>query len=68
MDVIESIIRDLQGLSTTKLVEAARYIHGLSEADQQNRQALLRQTHGVLDAEDGHAFEAAMLGSRRLET
>ncbi len=68
VNVIESILKDLQSLPTPKLVEVARYVHGLSEADQKNRQALLRQTHGVLTEQDGHSFEAAMLGGRRLES
>jgi hypothetical protein len=68
VNVIESILKDLQSLPTPKLVEVARYVHGLSEADQENRQTLLRQTHGVLSEEDGQTFEAAMLGARRLES
>ncbi len=67
MNVIESIIKDLQSLPTPKLVEVARYVHGLSEADQKSRQAILRQTHGILSDEDGRAFEAALFGARRLE-
>lgn len=67
MSVIESIIRDLQKLPTPKLVEVARYVHGLSEAEQHARRDLLRQTHGVLNDEDGQAFEMALQGARRLE-
>lgn len=66
MSVIESIIKDLQNLPTPKLVEVARYVHGLTEADQQARQSLLRETHGVLSEEDGEAFEAAALKARQL--
>jgi hypothetical protein len=67
MSVIESILKDLQSLSTPKLVEVARYVHGLSEAAQKERLTLLRQTHGALSDEDGHAFEQALLGARRVE-
>jgi len=67
VSVIESIIKDLQNLPTTKLVEVARYVHGLSEDDQNGHQALLRQTHGILSDEDGRAFEAALFGARRIE-
>lgn len=68
MSVIESILKDLQNLPNPKLVEVARYVHGLSLADQEARRELLRQTHGVLSAEDGQAFEKALQGARRLET
>ena len=47
MSVIESIMKDLKNLPTPKLVEVARYVHGLSQADQEVRRELLRQTHGV---------------------
>lgn len=67
VSVIESIIKDLQNLPTPKLVEVARYVHGLSQADQDARQSLLRQTHGVLSEEDGEAFESALQGARRVE-
>ncbi len=67
VSVIESIIKDLQSLPTPKLVEVARYVHGLSQADQQTRQAFLRQTYGVLSEEDGRAFEMALQGARHLE-
>jgi len=68
MTVIESIIKDLRSLPTPRLVDVARYVHGLSEAAQQERLALLRQTHGVLSEEDGEAFEMALMGARRVET
>jgi hypothetical protein len=67
MNVIESIVKDLQNLPTIKLVDVARYVHGLSEADQKSRQAFLRQTHGIFSDEDGRVFEVALLGARRIE-
>jgi hypothetical protein len=68
MNVIEAIVKDLQSLPTPKLVEVARYVHGLSEAAQQERLSLLHQTHGTLSEEDGEAFELALTGARRLES
>jgi hypothetical protein len=66
--VIESIMKDLQSLPNPKLVEVARYVHGLSEAAQKERSSLLRQTYGALSQEDGEAFEQAVIGARRLES
>jgi hypothetical protein len=63
--VIESILKDLQSLPTPKLIEVAGYVHGLSEESQKERLALLAQTHGVLNDEDGEAFDKALLGARR---
>ena len=68
MSVIESILKDLQGLPTPKLVEVARYVHGLSETAHQERLALLRQTHGALSNEDGEAFAQALTSARHLES
>ena len=65
MTVIESILKDLQSLRAPRLVDVARYVHGLNETAQKERLALLRQTHGVLNEEDGDAFETALLGARR---
>ena len=68
MSVIESIIKDIQGLPTPKLDEAARYVHSLNEAAQKERLGILRKTHGALSDEDGQAFEHALLGARHLES
>ena len=68
MTVIESILKDLQSLPTPRLVDVARYVHGLNEATQKERLALLRQTHGVLNEEDGRIFEMALLGARRAKS
>jgi hypothetical protein len=67
VSVIEAIIKDLQNLSTLKLVEVARYVHGLSEAAQRERLLLLKQTHGALSEEDGQAFERALHDARRAD-
>jgi hypothetical protein len=66
VSVIESIVKELQGLPESKPVEVAHYIHGLTEAGQQERLAILRTTFGALSEEDGEAFEAAMMSSRRV--
>jgi hypothetical protein len=55
MTVIESIIKDLQGLPNAKLVEAAGMIHRLSEKAQQERAEALQGLYGVLSQEDGGA-------------
>jgi hypothetical protein len=68
MTVIESILKDLQGLPTPMLVDVARYVHGLSESAQKERADILGRTHGVLSEEDGQAFESALFGARRLES
>ena len=68
MSVIESILKDLQSLPTSKLVEIARYVHGLNEAAHEERRAVLKRTHGALSEEDGEAFEQALAGSRRVES
>ncbi len=67
MSVIEAILKDLQSLPTSQLVDVARYVHGLSEAAQKERLSLLQQTHGALSEEDGKAFEVALAGARRVE-
>jgi hypothetical protein len=64
VSVIESILKDLKDLPTPKLLEVARYVHGLSEAAQKERLSLLRQTHGALSEEDGQAFELALASAR----
>ena len=68
MTVIETIMRDIQGLSLRQQVEVARYVQRLSETARHRRVAVLRQTHGSLDEADGRAFEEALTESRRVET
>lgn len=67
MTLIESIVRDLNGMPMSKLVEVARYVHRMSETAESERAEVLRETHGYLDANDGHSFEQALVTSRRLE-
>ena len=67
MSVIESIVRDLEGMPVRKLVEVARYVHRLSETARKERVAVLRETHGCLNERDGTVFSEALAGSRRME-
>jgi hypothetical protein len=67
MTVIESIVRDLNGMPMRKLVEVARYVHRLSETAERERTEVLRETHGYLSGEDGRLFEQALANSRRIE-
>ena len=67
MTVIESIVRDLNGMPMRKLVEVARYVHRLSETAERERAEVLRETHGYLSDDDGRIFEQALEDSRRIE-
>jgi hypothetical protein len=60
MSVIESIVRDLHELPTPKLVEVARYVHGLNPKSQERRHAALRATAGCMAGEAGEDFERAV--------
>ena len=64
MTVIESIVRDLNGMPIRKLLEVARYVHRLSETVERERAEVLRETRGCLSDEDGRIFEQAMENSR----
>jgi hypothetical protein len=68
MDLLESIVKDLQSLPATRLVEVARFVHEMTETAQSERRALLKQTHGALSAADGEAFEQALASSRELDS
>jgi hypothetical protein len=60
MSVIESIVRDLHELPTPKLVEVARYVHGLNPKSQERRRAALAATAGCMVGEEGEDFERAV--------
>ena len=60
MSVIDSIVRDLHELPTPKLVEVARYVHGLNPKSQERRRAALEATAGCMAGEDGEDFERAV--------
>ncbi|MEY4483448.1 MAG: hypothetical protein RL693_900 [Verrucomicrobiota bacterium] len=67
MSIIESILRDLNGMPLRKLVEVARYVHSISETAERDRAEVLQETHGYLDENDGQIFEQALINSRRIE-
>ena len=67
MTIIESIVRDLQGMPNRVLVDVARYVHRLSESAAKERAEVLRATHGCMDETDGRVFEEALAASRRIE-
>jgi hypothetical protein len=60
MSVIESILKDLHDLPTLKLVEVARYVHGLNPKSQERRRAALLATAGCMAGEEGEDFERAV--------
>jgi hypothetical protein len=60
MSVIESIVRDLHELPTPKLVEVARYVHGLNPKSLERRRAALQATAGCMPGEEGEEFERAV--------
>ncbi|MCE0497675.1 MAG: hypothetical protein LV481_06995 [Methylacidiphilales bacterium] len=60
MSVIESILKDLQDLPTPKLVEVARYVHGLNPKSHERRRAALLATAGCMVGEEGEDFERAV--------
>ncbi|GAA5127885.1 hypothetical protein JIN84_08040 [Luteolibacter yonseiensis] len=68
MTVIESIVRDLNGMPMRKQVEVARYVHRLSETVEREREQVLKETYGYLSDEDAEIFEQALETSRRIET
>jgi len=57
MTFIESIVRDLRDLPPTKLVEVARYVHGLNPKARERRLSALMATSGSLAKDDGADFE-----------
>jgi hypothetical protein len=60
VSVIESILKDLQNLSTPKLVEVALYVHSLNPKSQERRHAALLATAGCMAGEEGADFERAV--------
>jgi hypothetical protein len=60
MSVIDSIVRDLRELPAPKLVEVARYVHGLNSKGHERRRAALLATGGCLAGEEGEDFARAV--------
>lgn len=68
MTVMETIVRDLQGMPLRKLVEVARYVHRMSATNREEREKVLKETYGSLSEDDGICFEEALQGAREVET
>jgi hypothetical protein len=60
VSTLEIILEDLKTLPTTKLDEAADYIHRLREASRAERLTILRETSGIFSPEDADAIEKAI--------
>ena len=60
MTVIESIIKNLETLPASKLVEVAHFISGLNPNRRNDRIAALKATAGSMAGEEGEAFEKAV--------
>jgi hypothetical protein len=58
--VIESIIKNLETLPASKLVEVAHFINGLNPNRRNERIAALKATAGSMPGEEGEAFEKAV--------
>jgi hypothetical protein len=52
MSNIEPIVEELKTLPTTKLADAANYIHRLKETSATERRAALENTAGILTADE----------------
>jgi hypothetical protein len=60
MTVIESILKDLETLPASKLVEVANYVSRFNPKRRDERMAALKATAGCLVGEEGEAFEKAV--------
>jgi hypothetical protein len=60
MTVIESIIKDLETLPASKLVEVADYVSRLNPKRRDERIAALKATAGYLAGAEGETFEKAV--------
>ena len=60
MTVIESIIKNLETLPASKLVEVAHFVNGLNPNRRNERIAALKATAGSMPGEEGAAFEKAV--------
>ena len=60
MTVIESILKDLETLPASKLVEVAQFVSALAAARRDQRIAALKETAGCMAGQEGEAFERAV--------
>jgi len=57
VSVLESIVKDLETLPASRLVEVARYVNGLNPKRRETRLAALHATAGCMSGEEGELFE-----------
>jgi hypothetical protein len=57
---MESIVKDLETLPSTRLIEVAHYVSHLNPKRREERLAALRATAGCMSGEEGEAFEKAV--------
>jgi hypothetical protein len=57
VSVLESIVKDLETLPASKLVEVAHYVNRLNPKRREERLAAIRATAGCMSGEAGEAFE-----------
>jgi len=60
MTVMESILRDLETLPASKLVQVARYVSRFNPNRRSQRIAALQAVGGCMPGEEGEAFEKAV--------
>jgi len=60
MTVMESILKDLETLPTSKLVEVARYVSRFNPKRRDERLAALYAVGGCMPGEEGADFEKAV--------
>ena len=60
MTVIESILKDLETLPASKLVEVASYVSRFNPKRRDERLTALKATAGCLTEDEGEAFENAV--------
>ena len=59
---MESIVKDLETLPATKLVEVAHYVSRFNPKHRDERMVALKATAGCMAGEEGKAFEKAVRG------
>jgi hypothetical protein len=57
---MESILRDLEALPASKLVEVAQYVSHFNPKRRSERMAALRAVGGCMPGEEGETFEKAV--------
>jgi hypothetical protein len=63
MTVLESILKDLETLPTSKLMEVAHYISGQNPHRQRERIEALKATSGCMMGDEGAEFERVVIGN-----